>query len=151
MAVWGRIAPADARQDEVANDDVPVERRSLPLAERGTTRTAKHPRRNRIGRDIVARRVAGLESMDTRSSVGDDVPRMLDHDRREAALGDCRAREVPHAPLPRADRVGPWLHVPRSSTRACWKLRTEAEEERIETLQLCPQPRPTRRQAERLQ
>ena len=49
-----RIAPADARQDQIVENDIPVDCRALPLAERAAARAPQPARRNVGGRDVVA-------------------------------------------------------------------------------------------------
>ena len=107
------ITPADAGQDDAADYDVPIRRRTFPFAKRATSGRAEHARRDGIWREIIAWWVAGLKCADARMRVGDDKPTMLDTDMSGARFGDRRSREVPHTTLSRKDWVWFWSHAAR--------------------------------------
>ena len=107
---WVGIAPADAIKYSIAQDHVPINCLSLPLAERASTGGANDARRYVAGRDIVTGRVAGFERADTRLRISDNQIAVLDHDMSRAVLCNGRARIGPNTFLPRTNKIGTRPH-----------------------------------------
>ncbi len=120
-----RIAPANAGQNVVSCNHVPINCLALPFAEGASTGAAEDARRYVSGRNIITWRVTGFEGADARTCIGDDHTAVLDNDPRRTGFGDRRARIGPHAFLARSDRIRVGSHdFDLREARRCSRGRT---------------------------